>query len=59
MKLNICPYADRCKHAEKCICYDTFRGEYLCYESKKANEYERIQRKMQERKKKYGRTDLL
>lgn len=34
-KTNLCPKADRCKHAAECVNYDTFRGEYLCFDSGK------------------------
>lgn len=30
--INNCPKADRCRRAADCICSDTFRGEYLCFE---------------------------
>ena len=37
---NPCPKADRCIHAAECICYDTFRGEYLCFDSRTYSNYE-------------------
>jgi len=37
---NPCPKADRCIHAAECICYDTFRGEYLCFERSDFNQAE-------------------
>ena len=39
MKENYCPKAERCRHAKKCICHDTFRGEYLCFESNRYDNY--------------------
>nr|DAJ05928.1 MAG TPA: hypothetical protein [Caudoviricetes sp.] len=37
---NPCPKADRCIHAAECICYDTFCGEYLCFERSDFNQVE-------------------
>lgn len=37
---NPCPKADRCIHAAECICYDTFRGECLCFDSRTYSNYE-------------------
>lgn len=37
---NPCPKADRYIHAAECICYDTFRGEYLCFDSRTYSNYE-------------------
>lgn len=48
---NTCPKADRCKFAADCINYDTFRGEYLCFENKSLNIYEYEQNR---RKENYG-----
>lgn len=39
MKVNKCPKADRCAHAEGCMNHDTFRGEYLCFDNR-FNQYE-------------------
>ena len=36
-----CPKRNRCKHRDDCPYTDTFRGEYLCFDSGNANEYER------------------
>lgn len=38
-KVNPCPKADRCIYAAECICYDTFRGEYLCFDSGAYSDY--------------------
>ena len=40
-KINSCPKAKRCKHSDKCINFDTFKGEYLCFESKPMHQYDR------------------
>ena len=37
---QMCPKRERCKHGTECIHQDTFRGEHLCFESKKLNTYE-------------------
>lgn len=37
---QICPKRDRCRHDAECIHQDTFRGEYLCFDSKATNIYE-------------------
>jgi hypothetical protein len=38
--MNTCPKSDRCIHAAECMNHDTFRGEYLCFESRALNVYE-------------------
>ena len=40
-KVNTCPKAKRCKHGAECINFDTFKGEYLCFESKLMSQYVR------------------
>lgn len=37
---QLCPKRDRCKHGAECVDTDVFRGECLCFESKKVNMYE-------------------
>lgn len=36
---NTCPKADRCIHAAECVNFDTFRGEYLCFDSGAYSDY--------------------
>ena len=43
--INSCPKAKRCKHSDKCINFDTFKGEYLCFESKPMYQYDRYKPK--------------
>lgn len=47
---NECPKAERCKHAADCTNHDTFRGEYLCFDGRAINAYERERNKYQEDK---------
>lgn len=35
-----CPKRNRCKYGDNCINIDTFRGEYLCFDSGGVNIYE-------------------
>ena len=42
--INNCPKADRCRRAPECICSDTFRGEYLCFERGRYSEFEKKQK---------------
>ena len=38
-KVNNCPKAKRCKYGADCINFDTFKGEYLCFEAKTMSQY--------------------
>ena len=40
-KVNNCPKAKRCKYGAECINFDSFKGEYLCFESKLMSQYDR------------------
>ena len=40
-KVNSCPKAERCKYGAECINFDTFKGEYLCFEAKVMSQYDR------------------
>ena len=37
--VNNCPKAERCKYGAECINFDTFKGEYLCFEHKSMSQY--------------------
>lgn len=43
MDNNTCPKQKRCKHGGSCELAGTFRGEYLCFDSKGLNFYEHEQ----------------
>ena len=40
-KVNTCPKAEKCKYGAECINFDTFKGEYLCFEAKTMSQYAR------------------